>query len=168
MSEILWFLIPYLIPQLWNTWSNLMQYLKENCCVPFIRCKVSDVHKICLWSFSSKYPTDHLSFHAERAKTCYFCVYNFKWEWATAPHHFSRTGLCLYNSCFAFSANTKHQFGHDYHIYHVLWHHVNVLFTRVLKSYKFKLVMYGFLSTLCTESWLSDGVARVFFHILCA
>jgi len=46
---------------------------------------------MCLWSFSSKYPTDHLLYHVVNAhfwvegKTCCFCACIFKCKWAAAP-----------------------------------------------------------------------------------
>ncbi len=82
--------------------------------------KGSGVPGMYLWSFSSKYPTDHLLYHFENAyfewkqKHAVFRACLFKCKWAAALRPFSRIELCHYslyllkNICF----------GLDYHVYH--------------------------------------------------
>ncbi len=81
--------------------------------------EVSGVPRMCLWSFSSKYPTDHLLYHFENA------YFEWKQEDAVFVHvslnenellllvPFSRIVLWLYSSFLRYSAK-KHLFGFDY------------------------------------------------------
>ncbi len=97
--------------------SNLTR-IQPQVSLIIIRClsgcviRISGVPRMCLWNFSSKYPTDHLLCHFEYAcfewkqKQLFFpCASTFKCKWAAAP--FSITGLCLYSLYFKYS-DKKH------------------------------------------------------------
>ncbi len=91
---------------------------------PFLQdvIQVSGVPRMYLWSFSSKYPTDHLWHHFENAY--------FEWKHTQAvfvhvslnanelllPAPFYRIELHLYSLYLRYSAK-KHLFGFDYHVY---------------------------------------------------
>ncbi len=81
-----------LIPYDSLLWENKPQF-KGHLLFPFLQdvIQVSGVPRMCLWSFSSKYPTKHLLYHFEYAyfewkqKRCFrACL--FKCKWAAAPH----------------------------------------------------------------------------------
>ncbi len=98
-----------------------MALFKGDLLCPFLQdvISVSGLPRMCLWSFSSKYPTDHLLYHFENA------YFEWKQKQAVFMHvslnanellllaPFSRIGLCLYLRYCA----KKHLFGFDYHAY---------------------------------------------------
>ncbi len=65
---------------------------------------------MCLWSVSSKYPTDHLLFHFENAyfgwkqKHAVFMHFSLNANELLLPAPFSRIGLCLYSLYVRYSA----------------------------------------------------------------
>ncbi len=77
---------------------------------------------MCLWSFSSKYLTDHLLYIFENAysewkqKHTVFVHVSLNANELLLPAPFSSIGLCLYSSYLRYSAK-KNMFGFDYHVY---------------------------------------------------
>ncbi len=94
-----------------------MVVIKGHILCPFLQdvILVLGVPRMCLWSFSPKYPTDNLLQQLENAifgvclKKSWFGAYRFKCKWAAYSHPVSRGGRCVYVSlhCIATAKNSR-------------------------------------------------------------